>query len=124
MPHSTVLCIVCFSFDTVISLINFELFLLFLFVLFVSSINFLGNVLLLGIMRRFGQLSSNSSSSSASEEDEAESAIEKGLQLIVPTHSNKMNDLNQNVILGSSKHKFSFKNNRRAGITVCSYHVT
>ena len=117
------LCIVCFSFDTVISLINFELFPLFLFVLFVSSINFLGYVLLLGIMRRFGKLSSNSSSS-ASEEDEAESAIEKGLQLIVPTHSNKMNDLNQNVILASSKHKFSFKNNRRAGITVCSYHVT
>ena len=75
-------------------------------------------------MRRFGQLASNSSSSSASEEEEAESCIEGGLRLIVPMHSNKMNDLNQNVILGSSKHKFSLDNNRGAGITLCSYHVT
>ena len=76
-------------------------------------------------MRRFGKLSSNSSLSSASEEEEeAENAIEKGLRLIVPMHSNKMNDLNQKAILHSSKHKFPFNNNRRAGITVCSYHVT
>ena len=89
--------------------------------------NFPGNILFLGNMRRFGKLSSNSSLSSASEEEEeeeAENAIEKGLRLIVPMHSNKMNDLNQKVILGSSKHKFSFNNNRRAGITVCPYHVT
>ena len=76
----------CFSFDTVISFINFELSFLFVFVLFVCTINFLGNVLLLGIMPRFGKLSSNSSSSSASEEEEAESGIEKGLRLIVPMH--------------------------------------
>ena len=69
-----------FFFDTVISFINFELFLLFVFMLFVCTINFLDNVLFLGNMRRFGKLSSNSSSSSASEEEEeAENAIEKGL---------------------------------------------
>ena len=116
----------CFSFDTVISFINFEVFLLFVFVLFVCSVNFLGNVLLLGIMPRFGKFSSNSSSSSSSskEEEEAESAIEKDLRLIVPMGSNKMNDLSQKAILGSSKHRFPFNNNRRAGITVCSYIVT
>ena len=92
--------------------------------LFVCTISFLGNVLFLGNMRRFGKLSSSSSSSSASEEEEAESAIEKGLRLIVPMHSNKMNNLNQKNILDSSKHKLLFNNNRRAGITVCSYHVT
>ena len=56
----------------------------------------------LGNMCRFAKLSSNSSSSSASEEEEkeAESAIEKGLRLIVPMRSNKMNDLNQKAILG------------------------
>ena len=87
---------------------------------------FLGKVLFLANMRRFGKLSSNLSSSSPSEEEEeeAESAIEKGLRLIVPMRSNKMNDLNQKRILGSSKHKFPFNNNRRAGITVCSHHVT
>ena len=75
-------------------------------------------------MRRFGKLSPNSSSASASEEEKAESAIEKCLRLVVPIHSNKLNDLNQKVILGLSKHKFSFNNNRGAWITVCSYHVT
>ena len=112
-----------FFFYTIIWFFNFELSLLVVFVLFVCSINFLGNVLFLGNMPRFGQHSSNSSSS-ASEDEEAESAIEKGLRLIVPKHSNKMNDLNQKAILGSSKHKFPYNNNRRAGITVCSYHVT
>ena len=78
-------------------------------------------------MPRFGKFSSNSSSSSASEEEEekeAESAIEKGLRLIVPMGSNKMNDLNQKAILGSSKHRFPFNNNRKSGITVCCYIVT
>ena len=99
---------------------------MFVFVLFVCSINFLGNALFLGIMPRFGKFSSNSSSSSSAseEEEEAESAIEKGLRLIVPMGSKKMNDLNQKAILGSSKHRFPFNNNRRPGITVCSYIVT
>ena len=85
--------------------------------------NFLGNVLFLGNIRPFRKLLTHSSSTSILEE-EAESAIEKGLRLIVPIHSNKMNDLNLKAILGSSKHKFPFNNNRRAGITVCSYIVT
>ena len=113
-----------FFFYTIISFINFELFLLVVFVPFVCSINFLGNVLFLGKMRRFGKLSSNSSSSPASEEEDSESAIEKCLRLIVPKYSNKMNDLNQTAILAASKHKFPYNNNRRAGITVSSYHVT
>ena len=70
-------------FVTVIAFINFDLlFLLFVFAIFLCTINFVGNVLFLGNMRRFGNLSSNSSSTSASEEEEeeVESAIEKGLQ--------------------------------------------
>ena len=118
--YTTLYCAIysVFLFDTVIWLINFELFLLFLFVLFVSSINFLGNVLLLGNMRRFGKLSPNSSSSSASEEEEAESGIEKGLRLIVHLCSSTLNDLNQKGILDSSKHKMLFNNNRINEITV------
>ena len=75
----TLLCLVCFSFVTVMSFISFEvLFLLFVFPLFVCTISFLGNVLFLGNMRRFGKLLSNSSTTSISDE-EAESAIKKGL---------------------------------------------
>ena len=64
---------------------------MFVFAVFVCTINFVGNVLFLGNMRRFRKLSSNSSSTSASEEEEevAESAIEKGLRLIVPMRSKK-----------------------------------
>ena len=98
---------------------------MFIFALFVCTINFVGSVLFLGKMRRFGKLSPNSSSTSASEEEEeAESAIEKGFRLIVSMHSKQMNDLNQKDILDSSKHKSLFNNKRRARITVCSYHVT
>ena len=49
-------------------------------------------------MRRFRKLLSKSSSTSISEE-EAESAIEKGLRLKVHMHSNKLNNLNQTLIL-------------------------
>ena len=67
-----------FYFVTVIVFISFELlFLLFAFVLFVCTMNFLGNILFLGNMRRFRKLLSNSSSTSIPEE-EAESAKEKG----------------------------------------------
>ena len=96
---------------------------MFVFVLFVCTMNFLGNVLFLGNIRFFRKLLTHSSSTSIPEE-EAESAIENGLRLIVPIHSKKKNDLNQKNILDSSKHKLLFNNNRRAGITVCSYHVT
>ena len=55
---------------------------MFDFAIFVSTVMFLGNVLFLADMRGFGKLSSNSSSASVSKE-EAESAIEKFLLLIV-----------------------------------------
>ena len=86
--------------------------------------NFVGNVFFLGNMRRFRKLLSNSSSTSIPEK-EVESAIEKGLWLKVPTHSNKLNDLNQKGILDSSKYKMLFNNNNNGmhGITICSYHV-
>ena len=71
---------------------------MFVFVVFVSTMNFLANVLFLGNIRPFRKLSTNSSSTSIPEE-EAESAIEKRLRLIVPIRSKKMNDLNQKDIL-------------------------
>ena len=67
---------------------------MFVIALFLCTMNYLGTVLFLGNMHRFGNLSWNSSSTSASEEEEAGSAIEKGLPLTVPMHSNKMNDFN------------------------------
>ena len=77
--HSTRLCILCSFFVVVILFFSFELlFVLFVFALFVCTINFLGNVLFLGNMRRFKKFLSNSSATSISEE-KAESAIEKGL---------------------------------------------
>ena len=48
------------------------------FAIFVSTMTFLGNVLFLANMRRFGKVSSNSWSPSVSKE-EAESAMERGL---------------------------------------------
>ena len=82
-PHSTlgstVLCIECSCVVTVIAFIRIELFfLLFDFAIFVCTMTFLGKVLFLANMRRFGKLSSDSSSASVSKE-EAETAIEKGL---------------------------------------------
>ena len=85
--------------------------------------NFLGNILFLGNMRRFRKLLSNSSSTSIPEE-EAESAKEKGLWVKIHMHSNKLNNLNQKGNLDSVKHKMLFNNNRMDGITVCSYDVT
>ena len=85
--------------------------------------HFLGNVLFLGNMRRFRNFLSNLSSTLISEE-EAESAIEKGLWLKVHMYSNKLNDLNQKVILDSSKHKMLLNNNGMDGINACSYDVT
>ena len=74
-------------------------------------------------MRRFKKVFSNSSSTSMPEK-EGEIAIEKGLWLKIPMHSNKLNDLNQKGVLDSSKHKMLFNNNNSMhGITVCSYHV-
>ena len=90
--HSTLFCILCSCFVTVIAFIGFELlFLLFVFELFVY---FLGNVLFLGNTRRFSNLLSKSSSRSISVE-EAESAIGKGWWLKVHMHYNKVNNLNQ-----------------------------
>ena len=77
--RSTLLCIVCFCFVTVIVFFSLELLiLLFAFVLVVCTINFLGKVLLVGDMRYFRKLFSNLSSTLIPEE-KAESAIEKGL---------------------------------------------
>ena len=74
----TLLCMVWVFFVTVMSFISFEvLFLLFVFPLFVCTMNFVGNVLFLDNMRRFGKLLSNSPTTSISNE-EAESAIRKG----------------------------------------------
>ena len=74
----TLLCMVWGFFVTVMSFISFEvLFLLFVFLLFVCTMNFVGNVLFLDNMRRFGKLLSNSPTTSISNE-EAESGIRKG----------------------------------------------
>ena len=120
--YSTILSVFLFCYCN--SVYRFELlFLLFVFTLFVSTMNFLGNVLFLGNMRRFQKLLSNSSSRTFSEE-EAERAKEKGLWVNVHMHSNKLNNLNQRGNLDSAKHKMLFSNNRMDEITVCSYDVT
>ena len=112
------------GFVTVITLTNFEfLFLLFVFAIFVCTMRFLGNVLFLCNMGRFGKFSSNSSSASVSKEA-GESAQEKSLLLTVHLCSSKLNDLIQKGILDSSKHKMFFNNNKINGITVSSCQVS
>ena len=75
--YSTILSVFLFCYCN--SVYRFELlFLLFVFTLFVSTMNFLGNVLFLGNMRRFRNLLSNLFSTSLQGE-EAETGREKDL---------------------------------------------